>query len=536
MLDLRKKLLLSHLTVILLTVAAIGFILLTLGQQYFINALEVSLVNQAQLITRSILPGSTLPAETPSNSAAMNTVQQQSLQNIELEFTQNQLPLVPSLQDSNLAYIGNWDLNLSSELQTHFQILDTRAVVLLDSHYEDIGLNRSTEDLISNALRGIQGKQLLEIEGKRWLYLTLPIQHDSGLAGVITIGQPLQDINDVMADLLVRLGVALLVASVLTILVAQFLAARLSKPIRALTTAASHLGEGDFEYPLPIDGNDEITELKRSFLHMRASIQQEREVRTRFVSDVSHELRTPLTAIKGLAETLRDGAMDDTTVNDHFIHTIEQETDRLIRLVNDLLLLTRADSQALDIALEQVDLISIFDSTIEMFAPQLETKQLTLTQIDKPHLPVFTHPDRIQQILIILLDNACEHSRAGTDIKLSIRDNDQLLRTTAGIESAPSFSPLSEGEWLYVHISDQGPGIGSEHLPHIFDRFYRADASRSRHQGGSGLGLAIAKTLVKAMHAHIWLSSPALDRDPNNSSPGTTASLALPTQPPTDWL
>jgi signal transduction histidine kinase len=207
-------------------------------------------------------------------------------------------------------------------------------------------------------------------------------------------------------------------------------------------------------------------------------------LRANFVSDVSHELRTPLTAIKGFVETLQNGAAEDIEVRDRFLTTLASETERLIRLSNDLLLLTRADAGQLDLQLTPTDL----GACVRRAANQLEglahEKAVELA-VDLPEDPVLVpaDADRVHQVLINLLDNAIKFTSSGGHVAVSVSEH-------------------------VVTVVDTGPGIPAGELPHVFERFYRGDRSRARKgTDGSGLGLAIAKAIVEAHGGRIWVTS-----------------------------
>jgi signal transduction histidine kinase len=207
-------------------------------------------------------------------------------------------------------------------------------------------------------------------------------------------------------------------------------------------------------------------------------------LRTNFVSDVSHELRTPLTAIKGFIETLQDGAADDPAVRDRFLNTIAVETERLTRLTNDLLLLTRADAGRLDLRLAPTDLGDCVQRAVAQLGGQAREKRIVV-EIESSGSPAFAQADadRIHQVLVNLLDNAIKFTPPGGRVTVSASE-------------------------CAVTVADTGPGIPADEIPHIFERFYRGDRSRARQgSDGSGLGLAIAKAIVEAHGGQIWVTS-----------------------------
>lgn len=224
-------------------------------------------------------------------------------------------------------------------------------------------------------------------------------------------------------------------------------------------------------------------------------------LRTNFVSDVSHELRTPLTAIRGFIETLQDGAADDPDARARFLSTIAAETDRLTRLTNDLLLLTRADAGRLDLHLAPIDLVAAAKQAIAQLDQRAHEKQVAVT-VEVPESParVLADADRIHQVLVNLLDNALKFTPTGGQVSVSFGHVEALVSCT---------------------VTDTGPGIPAEEIPHLFTRFYRGDPSRARSGGdGSGLGLAIAKAIVEAHGGRIWVET-----DPDQ---GASFSFTLP--------
>jgi signal transduction histidine kinase len=275
----------------------------------------------------------------------------------------------------------------------------------------------------------------------------------------------------------------------------------MTRPLRRLTVAAGAVAQGRLDQQVPVRSRDELGRLSRAFNEMTARLRAARQMQIDFVANVSHELRTPLTAVKGLVETLRDGAVDDPEVRDRFLETVETETDRLIRLVNDLLILSRADSKALNLQTVPLDLEQLVRATISKMAPQAESRGLRLQlEADENASLAVADPDRIEQVLVNLLDNAVKYSPPSGTV---------LVRVNCG-------SPGS----IQVQVEDQGIGIPADDLKRVGERFYRADRARSRAEGGSGLGLAIAQALVEAHDGRLWLES--------REGQGTVVTFSLP--------
>lgn len=223
------------------------------------------------------------------------------------------------------------------------------------------------------------------------------------------------------------------------------------------------------------------------------------EAQKRFVADASHEMRTPIAALKGILELLADGAKEDTAVRDDFIRTMQLEVDRLGRLVADLLILAQLEAGSLQLACEPQQADEILHD-VERVMHQLAERSGVTIAVELPDGPleVVADRDRIVQVLIGFVDNALKHSHAGAVVHLRARHGAQ--RAT-------------------FEVADEGHGIPAEQLAHVFDRFYRADESRSG-RGGAGLGLAIAKEIVEAHGSSIEVSS--------SPDTGTVFSFELP--------
>jgi len=219
--------------------------------------------------------------------------------------------------------------------------------------------------------------------------------------------------------------------------------------------------------------------------------EQERldQQRKEFVANVSHELRTPLTTIKSYVEALLDGAMDDPDISNRFLRVTMSETERMIRLVNDLLQLSRFDSQGIRLNCKEVDINQLLRYAAGRFSMFSEQQGVQLSLAVHEQLPLVSiDQDAINQVLDNLLSNAIKYTPQGGSVSLQAKANPQQGR-------------------VYITVSDTGIGIPSRDLKRIFERFYRVDKARSRGQGGTGLGLAIARELVQAHGADIEIAS-----------------------------
>ncbi|KXB37696.1 cell wall metabolism sensor histidine kinase WalK [Aerococcus christensenii] len=214
--------------------------------------------------------------------------------------------------------------------------------------------------------------------------------------------------------------------------------------------------------------------------------------RRQFVSNVSHELRTPLTSVRSYSEALSDGALEDPKLAREFLDVIQRETDRMIRMISDLLNLSRMDSNRQEMNLELIDLSRLVDHILDRFDMMLSSEEYAnkdykiLRELSDKPIWVEADQDRLTQIIDNILNNAIKYSPDGGNVtvRLMTTHNEALLS-----------------------IQDQGLGIPQKAIPHIFERFYRVDKARSREQGGTGLGLAIAKEVVERLNGRIWVNS-----------------------------
>lgn len=344
---------------------------------------------------------------------------------------------------------------------------------------------------IESALEGTAATALRRVAGnQRVLYAAAPIQADDArITGIVYIATPLPAAG-LPGDILLQLLGAILLALLLAALAGRYLARQISKPLEGLASAARSISRGDLETRLPSDGKlAELRALGQTFNDMADSLRQSDEAQKAFLADVTHELRTPLTVIKGTIETLEDGALDDTEARLPLLAAMGRETDRLVRLVNELLVLTRADAGSLRLEMQPVDLFVLALKRCEFLTP-LAMQQNVGLKVGRSNYPlelrVPADPDRLSQVLDNLLDNALRHSPACANVTVFLEEK--------------------EGG-LLCSVKDQGEGIPAGQLPFIFERFYRVDKSRTRKDGGTGLGLAIVRALVEAMGGHISAES-----------------------------
>jgi signal transduction histidine kinase len=302
------------------------------------------------------------------------------------------------------------------------------------------------------------------------------------------------------------LKVAALAAVVAAVAVSFFTARRIVDPIRAMMRASQRISAGDYRQRVQVPGQDELGELARAFNRMAQALQQTEQRRMELIGDVAHELRTPLSSIKGVMEGLVDGVLpaEPSTFLD-----VQREVARLQRLVQDLQELSQAEAGRVRLDLRPVALGDLVHAAAGRLRPQFEDKNVCLHVDLPPGLgQVLADPSRITQVLLNLLGNALQYTSSGGHVTVKV---------------------WREGREAIVAVQDDGIGLSPDHLPYVFERFYRVDKSRSRAGGGSGIGLTIAKYLVEAHGGRIWVTSPGLGQ-------GSTFTFTLPLRDSTGLL
>ncbi|MCL4294439.1 MAG: HAMP domain-containing protein [Anaerolineae bacterium] len=275
-----------------------------------------------------------------------------------------------------------------------------------------------------------------------------------------------------------------LMAGAIAGLVTLVLSHRIVRPIELLTAAARRMERGDLTGRVSVRSDDEIGQLASAFNAMADGLARLEQLRRQMVGDVAHELRTPLTNIRGYLEAARDGLVRPDPA---LVDNLYEEAMLLNRLVDDLQELALAEAGQLHLECRPVDVGEVARTATQAIRPQAEAAGLELS-LDLPSdlPPVVVDPHRIGQVLRNLLNNALEFTPPGGQITLTAR---------------------LDGSWVCLEVGDSGPGITSEQLPFVFERFYRADPSRARATGGAGLGLAIVKQLVEAHGGRVWVKS-----------------------------
>lgn len=276
-------------------------------------------------------------------------------------------------------------------------------------------------------------------------------------------------------------GFAALAAAVV---VSLYVSRRIVEPLQELSLVSRRLAQGYYRERTSIQSDDEIADLSSSINQLADALEQTEQRRLTLLADVAHELRTPLTTIEGYMEGLIDNVIESEPET---FALIQHEATRLKWLIQELALLSRAEAGQLRVETKPVAIQDIIQNVVAQFRPQFVAQDIFL-DLQLPDEPVMVRADgdRIEQVLINLLANALQYTSAGGAVTLEVTPSDYFAQ---------------------VGVRDSGIGIPVEHLPHIFERFYRVDKSRTRKSGGTGIGLTIARHLVYAHGGEIWAES-----------------------------
>jgi len=364
-------------------------------------------------------------------------------------------------------------------------LLDSQGRVVYDSGGSSATTGQSIALTSSRRVANV-GEARPMLDGQAFLagaVKVAPARDPLGAAYVV-LAQPQATVATAAAgDLAIRLieagGAALFVAILLTLLVSR----TLTRPLTQLAGAAEDVAAGNYSRRVVIEGTDELGALGASFNRMAEAVERARKIQRDFLSSVSHELKTPLTSLIGFSQALIDGSLVTEAEKAHAANIVHEESERVLRMAQELLDLARVEAGSISIHITAVDLGGQLQQQIEVARLRAAERKLELKlELPDDLPPVRADPERLQQILDNLLDNAIKYAPSGTAVNISARLQDEEVEAVVA-------------------------NLAGEHRPdpqHMFDRFYRADPSRSAAAGGVGLGLAISREMASAMRGRLW--------------------------------
>lgn len=303
-----------------------------------------------------------------------------------------------------------------------------------------------------------------------------PVISYGRVIGAVYVQETDREQAELIGSIQARLRNISITAGVVTLALIVLFSGALTQRIRTLVQGMRIVREGDYAYRVPLKGRDEVRELSEEFNDMTGRLQNTEELRRRFVSDASHELRTPLASIRLLSDSIvQSEQMDEQTMRE-FVTDIGSEAERLQRLTEKLMRLTKMDA-GIAAAPEPVDMAAVAERTIHLLEPLARQRDVTLYPEFGDGCVISASGDDVYQIIFNLAENAIKYNSFGGNVFLRLH---------------------REGGEAVLTVEDTGIGIPDEDIPHIFDRFYRVDKARSRASGGSGLGLSIVHGAVEA--------------------------------------
>lgn len=407
-------------------------------------------------------------------------------------------------------------VDLSGQLSTYYQEhgnwegLDLEAVVIRD---RPSGPGREGHDHWLPVMLVDAGRQVVyggsqhqpgELLSARVVNQGMPIEADGETVGWVVLdsfgggrgGFPDSPEANFLDNLNRATALSASGAAIIALLLGILLARTISHPVSELKAATQRVAQGQLGYQVPVRSQDEIGQLATSFNQMSTDLAHSNELRRQMTADIAHDLRTPLSVMQGYAEALDEGKLQGSP---DIYGAMHKQVKHLTRLVEDLRTLSLADAGQLPLWRQAVDPRDLLEHSVLVYMPQAEQRGVAL-HLDIPDgLPkVEVDPDRIGQVLGNLISNALHHTPLGEEIQLSAE---------------------STNHSLVLQVHDTGTGISPEDLPHVFDRFYQGDKSRSA-DGESGLGLAIARSIVEAHNGRI--------RAESSPGQGTTFIITLP--------
>ncbi len=343
----------------------------------------------------------------------------------------------------------------------------------------DVGVRPDVKGWVSSVSEGNRVNEIARFrqqDGEKMLIVGVPLRKNKEVVASAFIYSPVTDVKQLAAPIRRSIWLVALVCAGPLMILLWFATRQIVRPMQELNTAATAVSNGDFASRVTVEGNDEVARLGTSFNLMAERIERIEEQRRRLIMEMSHELRTPLTSIRGTLQAVADGILTDREQTE-FIALSLQESERLGKLIDQILEVSAFEEHQIQFEYRKVDMSELVEQTVQQLMPKADALGMRLQafiQKDKP-IVMRADPMRMRQLLINLIGNALDHNAAGTKVAVKLSGSLQKVE---------------------LSVRDDGQGIASEHIPHLFERLYKAESSRSTR--GSGLGLTISRHIVLA--------------------------------------
>ena len=401
--------------------------------------------------------------------------------------------IAPTLAQSDAPALQRQLIAAGGELGGRVLLLDANGKVQLDSYGEIQGTRLEYPETVSILVKGQNvdyGVHELEtgvsldtshlLFARRstasWVgYCTAGVVYASDVIGVLLLVSPVQEIMQNLYQLQDQM-ILIFAAIALTSLICAWVCPRvITRPIAGLNRGIQKMSKGDFSARVKVRGSGEMKQLARAFNSMSEKLETRDQSRNQFVSNASHELKTPLATMKIMIESLIYQPDMDKNLRTEFMTDINNEIDRLSAIVSDLLTLVQMDSQNVKLTRENLSIAQLIKENAHRLTPIANQKGQKIVLQLQDSCDIYADKSKLNQVIYNLMENAVKYTQASGVIRVSLQ---------------------RQGRNAIFKVSDNGPGIPKENLPHIFDRFYRVDKARSREKGGTGLGLSIVHQLV----------------------------------------
>jgi len=401
--------------------------------------------------------------------------------------------IAPTLAESDAPALQRQLIAAGGELGGRVLLLDQNGKVQLDSYGEIQGTRLEYPEIVSILVKGQNvdyGVHELETgisldtshllftrrSTAAWVgYCTAGVVYASDVIGVLLLVSPVQEIMQNLYQLQDQMILIFAAIAVTSLVCAWVFSRVITRPIAGLNRGIQKMSKGDFSARVKVRGSGEMKQLAKAFNSMSEKLETLDQSRNQFVSNASHELKTPLATMKIMIESLIYQPDMDKNLRTEFMTDINNEIDRLSAIVSDLLTLVQMDSQNVKLTRENLSIAQLIKDNAHRLTPIANQKgQKIVLQLQDP-CDIYADKSKLNQVIYNLMENAVKYTQASGVIKVSLQ---------------------RQGRNAIFKVSDNGPGIPKENLPHIFDRFYRVDKARSREKGGTGLGLSIVHQLV----------------------------------------
>ncbi len=413
--------------------------------------------------------------------------------------------------------------------QVHVTVVLPSGEVVADSHEDPAGMASQKDfEEIRQALEDGSGQSIRLSEEKpsrKVMHVAVASKVGDRTVAAVRVSRAVTSLVRAFEGLVAEVSFAVLVVALVAALLSYLVARRVTRPLEVMQDGAERFANGDLEHRLQVRGSEELSGLAealnrmagqlderfRTITRQKNEIQQLEKVRSDFVANVSHELRTPITAIKGFVETLRDGAIHDPEAAAGFLEILARQSDRLSNIVEDLLALSRLElsEERQDVPMEPVPLADVLQAAVLTCSKAAEARHTRIDVDVEPGLTVAANAPLLEQAVVNLLDNAVKYGarEAAVSLQLNAVDLPDCAVKCRDQEAVVELAARTRDGHVEILVTDHGCGISPEHLPRIFERFYRVDKGRSRSQGGTGLGLSIVKHIINLHHGSVTVES-----------------------------